>query len=300
MIEKTTFLDFDAIKIINEKNDELIVLTEIGPRIVSFRPQGKDNFFYVNEKELKKEAKGSDSWHMYGGTRFWISPESEMTYAPDNVEAETVIANNTVTIISPVNKMTKLRKTIYLEAKEKTFSITCELKNEGTHLFTAGLWVISCLQPSKLSEFYLPWGENSTWNVKDMKYWKSWLGVQSNIESEQWNPMNEFFIIRPSGEIGKVGFANHWGFALFCTKDITFIKKTNYIESAQYPDGGCSYEVYTSEDFYELETLSPLYTIKPGMTFTHKEEWWAGTQKVELGSIYDASKFISRTFPTNL
>ncbi len=289
-------MDFNGIRITNEKNDELIVLTEIGPRIVSFKPQGKDNFFYVDEKELIKEVRGADTWHMYGGTRFWISPETEATYSPDNEEAETVIENNTVTIVSPVDRMTKLQKTMKLEAKEMTFSLTCGLKNEGTHLFTAGLWVISCLQPSKASEFYLPWGENSAWNVKDMKYWKSWLGAQSAIASEQWNPTDEFFIIRLTGETGKVGFANHWGFALFCTEDTTFIKKTNYIESAQYPDGGCSYEVYTSNDFYELETLSPLYTIKPGMTFTHKEEWWAGTQKVDLGSIYNASKFVARIF----
>ena len=285
MIEKTKFMGFEAVRLENAKKDELIVLTEVGPRIMSFRPEGGENFFYVNGSELTPGVKGSETWHSFGGTRLWISPETELTYTPDNVPSEVLLEKNRLTVTSPVDKKTKLRKKITIEVQAGSFTITYMLRNEGKHLFTAGLWTLSCVQPLPGAEIYLPWGEESEWNIKDMKYWKSWLGVGSNIESAQWRPTNEFFIIRPSGEIGKVGFANPWSFALYKTENFSFIKKTEYIVTSHYPDGGCSCEVYTCSDFYEMETLSPIYTIKPGLTFTHREKWWAGTEKVDLNSI---------------
>jgi hypothetical protein len=54
--------------------------------------------------------------------------------------------------------------------------------------------------------------------------------------------------------------------------------------------------VYTSKDFYELETLSPLYCMKPEATYTHKEEWWAGFEKVDVGTIAATSAFAAGKF----
>jgi len=296
MIEKTKFTGFDAVRLVNEKKDELIVLTEIGPRIISFKPEGKDNFFYVNAAELQQKVREAETWYALGGTRLWISPEVRLTYTPDNSPSETIIENDILTVISPIDHETKLRKTIKIEVKSNSYLITYGLKNEGKYLITAGLWALSCLSPIKGAEIYLPWGESTEWNVKDMKYWRSWLGVGTDIESHQWKPTNEFFIIAPTGEIGKIGFANHWGFALYRAGDLHFVKKTDYVETAHYPDGGCSFEVYTSKEFHELETLSPLYTIKPGITFTHTEHWWAGFDYIEVSSIEKAYSVISTQF----
>ena len=45
------------------------------------------------------------------------------------------------------------------------------------------------------------------------------------------------------------------------------------MKGAEYPDYGCSNEFYTCPDFLEVETLSPLYTLKPGEACEHVEEW---------------------------
>jgi hypothetical protein len=292
LIEKTSFMGFDAVRLSNGKKDELIVVTEVGPRVISFCPEGKDNFFYVNEGELSSDVRGSENWHLYGGTRLWISPETGLTYTPDNVPSEIQIQKDTLAVVSPVDEKTMLRKTIMIEPHGDSFMITYGIRNEGKHLFTAGLWAISCVKPLPGAQIYLPWGTASRWDVKDMKYWRSWLDVGSNIESNQWKPTNEFFIVRPTGEIGKVGFANNWSFAVYRAGALSFVKKTNYIDAASYPDGGCSYEIYTSKEFYEIETLSPLYTIKPGFSFTHREEWWAGYREFDLSSIKKAHGII--------
>jgi hypothetical protein len=295
MVEKSTFMDFDALKIINQKGDELVVLTEVGPRIISFRPENGDNIFYVNEKDFSWKEKGSKTWHVYGGTRLWTSPETELTYSPDNSKSETHIEDERVLIQGPVDPNTKLRKTIDIRALPSTFHITFAVKNEGRHLFSAGLWALTCVRPQDGSEIFLPWGEISEWNVKDMKYWRSWLGSRTAVGSEQWRPTDEFFVVRPNGQTGKVGFANRWGFALYRAGDVSFIKYADYIESAFYPDGGCSFEVYTSKEFYEIETLSPLFMMKPGSTYTHSEVWWAGFDAVDVGSIDSAHHWVETT-----
>jgi hypothetical protein len=294
MADRTNFRGFEAVRLENGKGDELTILTEVGPRIISFRPEGGDNFFYVNDENFKGDAH-PDKWHVYGGTRLWVSPEAPITYAPDNRAVKTEVEDSRVTLTAP-DPRTGIKRIIEVKARERTFSLTFTILNEGTMLHTAGLWVLSCLEPAAGTSIYLPWGEEGHWNVKDMKYWRSWLEAGSDIESKQWSPTNEFFIIRPTGETGKVGFRNRYGFALFQRDTLSFIKRSPYYESAQYPDDGCTFEVYTSREFYEIETLSPLFCLKPGIPYSHREEWWAGHETIDTGSIASVHSFANDTF----
>jgi len=296
MIEKIKYRDFDAVRITNKKNDELIVLTQVGPRIISFRPEGKDNFFYENINDLDKDNFDKDKWNIFGGTRLWISPETEKSYNPDNNASEVKIEENVVKIITPIDEVTKLRKIFEIDTEEKSFTVRYMIKNEGRHLFNAGLWALSCVKPLQDAAIYLPWGEPTPWNVKDMKYWKSWINATSNIQSKQWIPTNEFFKVAPTGEIGKIGFENHFGFLVFTSGELSFVKSSKLIETAYYPDGGCSFEVYTSKDFYEIESLSPIFTMKPGLTYSHTEKWWAGFEKIDFNTISETNRLVESLF----
>jgi hypothetical protein len=295
MVEKTEFNGLEAVRIDNAKGDELVILTELGPRIISFKPEGKENFFYVDEKNLNKKNADSSEWFVYGGTRLWISPECPATYAPDNVAVQASLDDQCVTITAP-DESTSIKKTLKVQAEDQHFTITYSILNDGSHLLTAGIWALSCIEPGEGSVIHLPWGEGSEWDVKDMKYWRSWLGVGSDIESKQWRPTNEFFIINPTGETGKVGFTNRHGFALFQRGDLSFIKKSPFIESAVYPDDGCNFEIYTSSIFYEIETLSPLYCLKPGVSYSHVERWWAGFESIDTSTIQAAKSSVDRLF----
>ena len=292
---KTIFNGLDAVKIENRKGDLLVVVTGTGPRIICFQPEGKENIFYVDDKETGPGSVGDPNWHIYGGTRLWLSPETEASYSPDNSPCEVKIEDDKVTVVSPVDKTTKLRKILEIEARHESFTVTYTVKNEGAHLVTAGLWAISCVKPFKDGAIYLPWGEPGTWDIKDIKYWKSWLGSKTNIASAQYNPTDEFFIVKPTGETGKVGFANRWGYALYKAGDLCFIKQSDYCHTARYPDGGCSYEVYTCERLYEIETLSPLFCMKPKRSYSHTERWWAGYDKIDTVTaegVYDFVKSV--------
>ncbi len=289
-MKETSFQGVDAVSLVNGKRDELVVLAGVGPRIISCRPESGDNFFYVNERDFR-QGPGDDAWHIYGGTRLWTSPENQLSYEPDNRPCEVTVEGDAATCSSSPSPAGLTRR-ITVRPREQSFLVTYHLKNSGSYLLNAGLWALTCLKPSGDAAIYLPWGDRSDWEVKDVRYWRRWLGSETDVESSQWGPTNQFFVVRPTGETGKIGFANRYGFMLFRAGSLTFVKRTGYIRSAVYPDGGCSAEVYTGSAFYELESLSPLYELQPGTELAHTEEWWAGSREFGLESIHAVEELI--------
>ncbi len=52
-----------------------------------------------------------------------------------------------------------------------------------------------------------------------------------------------------------------------------FIKHTEANPHAAYPDFQCSFEMFTNEEFLELETLGALVDLIPGSSVAHVERW---------------------------
>ena len=82
---KTTMVDFlqwrNCIKLENDFA-ELIVSTELGPRIISYRAAGGENFFAVFKDQIARPDKAA--WRSFGGHRLWTAPEVyPRTYYPD-------------------------------------------------------------------------------------------------------------------------------------------------------------------------------------------------------------------------
>jgi hypothetical protein len=83
MMEKVNFEGWpNCIRLINN-NIELIVTTDVGPRIIRCGFINKKNLLYVSD--LEKGKTGGSQWHIYGGHRLWNAPEvMPRTYFPDN------------------------------------------------------------------------------------------------------------------------------------------------------------------------------------------------------------------------
>ncbi len=79
------------------------------------------------------------------------------------------------------------------------------------------------------------------------------------------------------------------GWAAFVLNDDVFIKQFSFDENATYPDYGCNAETFTNNEFIEVETLSPLTTLKPGSGIEHTERWYltkgqVGTDEASIDS----------------
>lgn len=87
LIEHTEFEGWPNCIKLSNGNIELIVTTDVGPRIIRFGFVNEANMFYVSP--VDKGKTGGDEWHLYGGHRFWLAPEVKpRTYSPDNISAK--------------------------------------------------------------------------------------------------------------------------------------------------------------------------------------------------------------------
>src|SRR4030095_13295436 len=82
MIEKIAYRGWMNAYRITNGLVELIVLADVGPRVISYSFVGEGNQFY--EVSEHSGAIGGNQFRLYGGHRLWISPEGPSTYYPDN------------------------------------------------------------------------------------------------------------------------------------------------------------------------------------------------------------------------
>src|SRR5688572_28276409 len=113
-IEKTTFGPWtDCYRCVMPASGgraevELISVAEIGPRIISLRIGVGPNILFADPDGLFKRG----DWNIWGGHRIWISPETEMSYHPDNQPCEVKIAGETLRLTAPPEKPSGLQKTL--------------------------------------------------------------------------------------------------------------------------------------------------------------------------------------------
>jgi len=263
---------------------EMIIVTEIGPRILSLRVGDQPNILYVADATPKR-----DQWCIYGGHRIWMAPESEATMAPDNVPCTVTVTNGEIVVETPVDPLSKLQKVLVVSAVGNAFRVRNIIRNTGSLLATGAVWALTCVRPD--SKVFFPWGRPGNWRMKKICYWASWCGGKqtSNVQSPQWQPTEELFIIDPTGEVGKVGTSGHEGWlgAVFPAANTTFYKCFSYQEGAAYTDDGCAIQSYTCKRMIEMETLSPFGVFQPGEELAHEEIWLAREGLADLGKPAD-------------
>src|SRR5437899_4233208 len=80
---------------------ELIVTTDVGPRVIRFGFVGGQNLFKEFKAQLGKT--GGEQWRSYGGHRLWHAPEAPTrTYFPDNVPVKYTWDGKTLKLTQPI------------------------------------------------------------------------------------------------------------------------------------------------------------------------------------------------------
>src|SRR5580700_3687352 len=82
-IEKTDYQGWPNSYRISNGEVEIIITSDIGPRIMRYAFTGGQNIFKEFPEGLGKS--GEPAWQPRGGHRIWFAPEDRvLTYAPDN------------------------------------------------------------------------------------------------------------------------------------------------------------------------------------------------------------------------
>jgi len=255
---------------------EIVITTDIGPRVVRFGFVGDDNIF--REMEEQQGKKGGDKWLIYGGHRFWHSPESyPRTIYPDNSPVQYNWDGETLKLIQDIEKTTGIQKEMEISLVPDSSSVRVlhRLVNNNLWEIEAAPWALSVMAKGGRAiiphESYQPYGKKLT-PVRPLVLWS-----YTEMEDPRWIWGNRFIQLKQDpGARGsqKIGVLNTLGWIAYYLDGKVFIKRYNYDSESKYPDFGSNTEVYTDKDIIELETLGSLERISPNDSVEHMETWF--------------------------
>ncbi|MBN1697843.1 MAG: hypothetical protein JW881_10055 [Spirochaetales bacterium] len=285
-IKKVEYASYKECYEVTIGDKTLVITTLFGPRILHFGFTGKENILYIN---MNEDLSKQDEFIFYGGHRLWISPERIQTEHPDNHPCSVIEGKGELTVTSR-DPVLNFDKSITIIDRQGRVVIRHRVTNHDGHLYDGALWAITCVVPQGTA--FLPWRSKGDWKTNKIVYWQQWLDHATNIGSEQYSKTPDLFLIKPNGEKGKVGTSGDEGFIGITHNNYTFIKKFDRLPLTCYPDDNCAIQSFQCSDFVELETLGPLLTFTPGLTFEHTEEWILTGKGVDPGNADEIRKLL--------
>lgn len=234
---------------------EMIVVADIGPRILSLRQRGGPNL-------LHEDATGFSvgDWRLYGGHRFTVAPEGSQSYTPDNHPCSVEVRGPAICFAGLVGA-NGLRRMLVIgpSANGRGFEIGHRLENHGDGTWRGALWAITCVRHEGLI--------HGACHSQRVRFWP-------DAERAHWHVASGQVLITPNGSRSKGGWYSRSAWVASAQAHATLV-----IEAASAPllrrcvDGGCNVEVFTCADYVELETLSGEVALAPGERAWHRQSW---------------------------
>ena len=255
---------------------ELVVVSEIGPRIMSVALPGGHNMF----RELPAELglTGGDAFRLYGGQRLWAAPENTAsTYYPDNVPAEfRQLDENRFAFTAPVETGTGLRKEmeIQLPADEPAVRVVHRITNEGADAREFSPWALSVMNLHGTAIVPLPPYGSHAENLSPVSVLSLW--AYTDLTDPRWVMGDRYVLLRQDALAGtpqKLGLRVKQGWAGYVLDGVLFVKRFGCQEGATYPDFDSNCEIFTDHRILEIESLGPLAPVQPGQTVSQIEDW---------------------------
>jgi hypothetical protein len=252
---------------------EVIVTSDVGPRAIRFGFVGGANVFA--EFRETQGLTGGDEWRIYGGHRFWHSPEAKpRSYVPDNgpvdVRGE---GDNVLHVVQPTEAQTGVQKELTFALAQGCLTVTHVLHNRGLWPITLAPWALSVMAPGGLGIIPQPVSHHPD-NLLPNRIVTLWPYTDMADERIYWGA--RYVTMRQDVHAGptKLGLNASDGWLAYLNQGVLFVKRFDYRPDGVYPDGGCCVEMYTNQEFLEAETLGPLTALAPGDCTIHAERWY--------------------------
>ncbi len=254
---------------------ELIVTTDVGPRVIQFGFTGENE---LGEFPEHAGQVGGDEFRLYGGHRLWHAPESlERTYCPDNSPVTLERQADGVRITQPTEARTGIQKEmgIWLSPAAAHARVVHRLWNRNLWPVDLAAWALTVMAPGGTAviplppripypEGLLPTGRLVLWPYTDPT-------------DPRWRWGSKYVLLRQdvtSRSPQKLGASVPGGWIAHVRNERLFVKMFGHMPGATYPDLGSSVETFTDARMLELETLSPIARVEPGGAIEHVENWF--------------------------
>ncbi len=253
---------------------DLVVTGEVGPRVIRLGFAGERNLFKEFPDQLG--GKGETKWMVRGGHRFWASPEDPIvTYELDNEPVALRRIAGGLRAVQPVGPLSGLQKTMNIRMADKRNVVCVEhvLTNRSRKTVAAAPWALSVMAPGGMAIIPLPEKTPHPKRLTHNQQWSIWS--YTDFADGRWTIGSRYVFFRqnPRRGPGKIGMLHREGWVAYQLGEYVFVKQFDYIEGANYPDGGMNFETFSNQDMLEVESLGPLVALKPGRSIRHTECW---------------------------
>jgi hypothetical protein len=273
LVEKITWGGWPNCYRISNGEIELVITSDVGPRIMRCGFVGGQNFFKVFDDQLGKT--NEPEWQMRGGHRIWLAPEDfKRTYARDNGPAEIEVQDGVLTATQSIEPETGLQKQLVVRMSDAGVEIVHRMKNTLPFAVRFSPWALTMMAPGGTGVTgFPPRGrhEDILTPTNPLVMW-----AFTDLRDPRWTFLQKYLVLRhdPSNTAHtKLGTFNTKTWGAYVLGSEMFLKKYDADASRTYPDMGCSYETFASEGMLELETLGPLTEVDPDAWLEHTERW---------------------------
>jgi len=269
--------------LVKDKKVKLIIVTDIGPRIISFGcPEGKNML-----KEFKDSIgkTGGKDWVPYGGHRLWHAPESfPRSYYPDNSKVDYKIEENTIILSQETEQGTGIKKEMEITLFEENgfVEVVHRIINKNVWPIEAAPWAITMMAEKTRAIIPHEPFQSSDENLLPVSSISLW-GYSKMADSRfKWG--DKYIQLRQDPSMTsrqKIGITSNQCWIAGSNGEDLMIKRFFRFPFAVYPDLGSNVEAFTDQNVLELETLGSMELIEPEEYLEHAEYWFYF--KTELG-----------------
>lgn len=254
---------------------DLVVTTDVGPRIIRYGFNGEDNEFKEYAEMIGKT--GGNDWRIYGGHRLWHSPEAKpRSYFPDNFPVEIEPITHGMRVIQPTEETTGIQKEIdiTLSTGDSHVIVRHRLRNNNLWAVDLAPWALTVMAQGGKCIIPLPPRGSHEGELLATSLMAIW--AYTDFSDPRWTWGRKYILLRQDPAKGpqKIGLMNTDGWLGYSRNNHLFVKKFKYQQGAAYPDYGCSIETFTNEDMLEVETVAPMARLEPQQMVEHVEHWF--------------------------
>ncbi len=274
-IEKVDYKGWPDSYRISNGEVELVVVGDIGPRIMRYAFVGGQNLFKEFEEQLGKS--GETTYQLRGGARLWVSPETLATsWALDNVPVKVSIRGDALEATEPVEPTTGVQKQIIVRMSPSgtNVEVVHRIYNHTPWAIELAPWAMSMMAPGGTAITKFPPRGKHPQDLAPTNPLVMW--AYTNLSDKRFGFYQKYLTLKQdvnNAVAEKIGLFNKDTWAAYLLGTDLFVKQASADPSSTYPDFGCSFETFTDNTFLEMETLGPLQKVAPGGYAEHIERW---------------------------
>ena len=275
-IEQVSYGGWDNCYRLSNGIVDLIITTEVGPRIIRYGFINEANEFAEFEEQVGRT--GDTEWNIYGGHRFWHAPESQpRTYQPDNAPIIIEEHDGFIRTIQPTETTTGIQKMmdISLDADSSRVRVVHRLKNHNLWAIDLAPWALSVMDTGGKSIIPLPPKQSHDAVLTPANTLTLW--AYTVMSDPRWTWGNRYITLQqdPTATTPqKVGARVPDQWIAYANRNRLFVTTFAVDNDAIYPDYTSHVETFTNDRMLEMETLGAMVSLSPQATIEHTVNWY--------------------------